>query len=105
MCALGSIEAQCPCNAFQSLGRNANIASLFEPGVPSQADTRELSDFFTAQAGRSPPARAKAAIRRIKADTARLQELCQGTAVFIGAMAIKYPGSADTSIIAKLVTL
>ena len=73
--ALGGVEAQGGRQRVKNLGRRADPASLFQPGVPGDADAGELRDLFAAQA-RSPAPEAvrQANLGRDEPLAARTQE-------------------------------
>ena len=55
MAAFLLIQLQNICQTRENVIRDLNISTLFEPGVPGRAHTGQLRNFFTPQAGCSPP--------------------------------------------------
>jgi hypothetical protein len=53
--ALAGIQPERIRNRRQHTGRGPGLAALLQPRVPGHADTGELCDLLTAQAGGAPP--------------------------------------------------
>lgn len=47
--ALAGLELESTSDGAEDLRRSPNIPTLFEPGVPGQADTGEIGDLFSSQ--------------------------------------------------------
>src|SRR5258708_19839344 len=69
------VEPERTGHSVQDLGAGVDRAALLQPGVPGDADTRELGDLLTAQpGGAAPDPRGQAGVLRPDAFPAAAQE-------------------------------
>src|SRR5262245_39788473 len=103
MGTLGAAEAQRTGQAFQKRRRNPDVASLFEPRVPGEADACENCHVFPSQAAAATVAcRRQSDLRRRQARPAGLEEVGKFLALSVGHLDSSEPVTASASTICPL---
>jgi hypothetical protein len=75
---LGPVQPECAGHRVEHLGAGVDLASLFQPGVPGDADASQQRHFLTPQSRRAAPGTGRhAEITRAEPGPPGLQELTE----------------------------